>query len=563
MIANTLLNCALWVRMQILRWTHWRPFVHAAKHPGQIQRALLQQLLRRNTATRFGREHRLNTVSNYDDFIGAVPVQTYETLRPYIEDQEQTGEPALNIAQPVMYAKTSGTTGQAKLIPILPATLQEHKRSQAIQSYVQFTTEPRAYYGRCVAIVSPAEEGTLDTGTPYGSTSGFMYQNMPRLAKVKYVLPYQVFEIEDYDLKYLLILRLGIAYRDVTHLACANPSTLVKLLAVLAANRTSLLRDLTKQTFSRIDELPVDVQAVIRPRLSCTPRRVTELQTILTLPQPTFADLWPELQMVSTWTGGSCGIPLTRVRPTLPPTARVAELGYLASELRGTLMVDLKRNVGIPTIHENFFEFVERDDWDAGRQAFLTIDQLTEGKEYYIFPTTATGLYRYFMNDIVRVTGLFYNTPTIEFVQKGKGVTNITGEKLYESQVIAAVRTAEDATGFVSGFFLMLADAVQERYRLVVECATPTDNWAQQTVESVERHLMAGNVEYAAKRASGRLQPLELLPVRSGTGDAYKQHCLQQGQREGQFKLIALQYQADCPFPFAEFRVDLTTHSVD
>jgi hypothetical protein len=563
MIANTLLNCALWVRMQILRWTHWRPFVHAAKHPGQIQRALLQQLLRRNATTRFGKEHRLDTVSTYDDFIGAVPVQTYETLRPYIEDQEQTGEPALNIAQPVMYAKTSGTTGQAKLIPILPTTLQEHKRSQAIQSYVQFATEPRAYYGRCVAIVSPAEEGTLDTGTPYGSTSGFMYQNMPRLAKVKYVLPYQVFEIEDYDLKYLLILRLGVAYRDVTHLACANPSTLVKLLAVLAVNRTTLLRDITQQTFSRIDELPVDVQAVIRPRLLCTPRRVTELQTILTLSQPTFADLWPELQMVSTWTGGSCGIPLARVRPTLPPTARVAELGYLASELRGTLMVDLNRNIGIPTIHENFFEFVERDDWDAGRQAFLTIDQLTEGKEYYIFPTTAAGLYRYFMNDIVRVTGLFYNTPTIEFVQKGKGVTNITGEKLYESQVITAVRTAEDATGFVSGFFLMFADTVQERYRLVVECATPTDSWVQQTVESVERHLMAGNVEYAAKRASGRLQPLELLPVRSGTGDAYKQHCLQQGQREGQFKLIALQYQADCPFPFAEFRADLTTHSVD
>ena len=563
MIANTLLNCALWVRMQILRWTHWRPFVHAAKHPGQVQRALLQQLLRRNTTTRFGREHRLNTVSSYDDFISAVPVQTYETLRPYIEDQEQTGEPALNIAQPVMYAKTSGTTGQAKLIPILPTTLQEHKRSQAIQSYVQFTTEPGAYYGRCVAIVSPAEEGTLDTGTPYGSTSGFMYQNMPRLAKVKYVLPYQVFEIEDYDLKYLLILRLSVAYRDVTHLACANPSTLVKLLAVLAANRTSLLRDITQQTFSRIDELPVDVQAVIRPQLLCMPRRVTELQTILTLPQPTFADLWPELQMVSTWTGGSCSIPLARVRPTLPPTARVAELGYLASELRGTLMVDLKRNLGIPTIHENFFEFVECDDWDAGRQAFLTIDQLTEGREYYIFPTTATGLYRYFMNDIVRVTGFFHNTPTIEFVQKGKGVTNITGEKLYESQVIAAVRATENTTGFVSGFFLMFADAVQEHYRLVVECATPTDNWMQQTVESVERHLMAGNVEYAAKRASGRLQPLELLPVRPGTGDAYKQDCLKQGQREGQFKLIALQYQADCQFPFAEFRADLTTPSVD
>ena len=58
--------------------------------------------------------------------------------------------------------------------------------------------------------------------------------------------------------------------------------------------------------------------------------------------------------------------------------------------------------------------------------------------------STQTGLYRYFMNDIVRVTGKFHETPTIQFVQKGKGVTNITGEKLYESQVIQAVLSAED-----------------------------------------------------------------------------------------------------------------------
>ena len=73
-----------------------------------------------------------------------------------------------------------------------------------------------------------------------------------------------------------------------------------------------------------------------------------------------------------------------------------------------------------PTIHENFFEFVERDDWDAGLTAFRTIEQIEQGKEYYIISTTGTGLYRYFMNDIVRVAGSFRATPTIEFVQKGK-----------------------------------------------------------------------------------------------------------------------------------------------
>ena len=317
------------------------------------------------------------------------------------------------------------------------------------------------------------------------------------------------------------------------------------------------MEDITRGTFSRADELSAEVRAVVGPRLSCSPNRVAELRTILASPRPTFAEFWPELRLVSTWTGGSCRIPLAHVRPALPPGARVAELGYLSSELRGTLVADVERSAGTPTIHENFFEFIERDDWDAGHKAFRTIEQIEQGKEYYIIPTTGTGLYRYFMNDIVRVTGSFRATPTIEFVQKGKGVTNITGEKVYESQIIDAVRRAEEETELTSEFFLMLADENRQVYCLVVECSTQRERWQRDTLGSVERTLGELNVEYAAKRASGRLQHLELLLVRPGTGEAYKRHCLQQGQREGQFKLIALQYQSECAFPFADFRANV------
>ncbi len=557
MLADALVNRALWARMQLLRWTHWRPFVDAAKHPADAQTRFLLRLLRRNRDTRFGREHAFGSIESYAEFAEAVPVQTYETLRPYIEDQERTGEPALNAEQPVMYAKTSGTTGQAKLIPVLRETIREQKRSQAIQSYVQFSADARAYYGRLLAIVSPAEEGTLESGIPYGSTSGFMYENMPSVAKTKYVLPYQVFGITNYDLKYRLILRLAVTCPDITHIACANPSTLVKLLSVLEESRAVLLRDIAEGTFSGANELSADVRAAVGSHLSCTPHRIVELKTILESPRPTFAQLWPELRLVSTWTGGSCRIPLASIRPALPPDARIAELGYLASELRGTLVADLAQRAGTPTIHENFFEFVERDDWDADRPIFRTLDQLELGREYYVFPTTGAGLYRYFMNDIVRVTGSFHATPTIEFVQKEKGVTNITGEKVYESQIIEAVRLTEEETGLASEFFMVLADADQSVYRLVVESPAPTERWRSHMRGTVESKLAESNVEYAAKRASGRLRPLEVLPVRPGTGEAYKQHCLERGQREGQFKLIALQYQSDCAFPFSDFTTDV------
>ncbi len=555
MWTEALSNGLLWARMQLLKQTHWRSFVRATQHPRETQEQLLLELVRRNQDTHFGRQHRFDRIRSYDDFRDSVPVQTYETLRSFVEVQEQTGEPALSAERPVMYAQTSGTTGKAKLIPILEHNVLQYKRSQHIQSYAQFAFDPRAYYGRLLGIASPATEGTLDSGRAYGSISGHMYKSMPRVARAKYVLPYQVFDITDYDLKYLVILRLAIAQPNITLVACANPSTLTRLLAVLDEHRTVLLNDVAEQRFHRVDDLSAEIRAAIEPRLGCAADRVNDLRTILGSPRPTFAQLWPGLRLVTTWTGGSCRIALAALRGALPSSAHVAELGYLSSELRGTITVDLERNLSAPTIHENFFEFVERDDWDNGRKVCRTVEQLEPGKHYYVIVTTSAGLYRYFMNDIVTVTGAFNATPTIQFVQKGKGVTNITGEKVYESQVIQAVRAAEDELGLSSAFFLMLADAKRAVYRLVVESTTSARTVPEQMVDSIEHKLGELNVEYATKRASGRLDRLELLVVAPGTGDAYKQHCVKRGQREGQFKLIALQYQDDCSFPFQEFRV--------
>jgi hypothetical protein len=99
----------------------------------------------------------------------------------------------------------------------------------------------------------------------------------------------------------------------------------------------------------------------------------------------------------------------------------------MSSEFRGTITVESDTSAGAPTIQQNFFEFVERTDWDSGQRNFQTIEELEDGRQYYIFVTTSGGLYRYFMNDIVEACGRFHNTPCIRFVEKGSGVTNITG----------------------------------------------------------------------------------------------------------------------------------------
>jgi hypothetical protein len=173
--------------------------------------------------------------------------------------------------------------------------------------------------------------------------------------------------------------------------------------------------------------------------------------------------------------------------------------------------------------------------------------------DYYVIVTTPSGLYRYFINDLVRVTGFLRRMPLLQFVQKGKGVTNITGEKLYESQALAAVHHALAQIGCAARFVLMLADEAAQRYRLYVESDAPAKPAAEQLAQGVDEQLQTLNLEYAAKRESGRLAALSAAWLAPGTEEAYKAQSVRLGQREGQFKTMALAYKA-------RFAFDLEAH---
>jgi hypothetical protein len=126
---------------------------------------------------------------------------------------------------------------------------------------------------------------------------------MPRLLRRKFVVRRR-FAVEDYSLKYLLILRLALADRDITAMGAANPSTFLQLLTILGTHRTELLSDLQREGFSRAAELPPLVRHAIARRLSCAPARMEELRPLLAS-DDRFAELWPNLRLVTTWTEGS------------------------------------------------------------------------------------------------------------------------------------------------------------------------------------------------------------------------------------------------------------------
>jgi hypothetical protein len=479
-------------------------------------------------------------------------VQDYEALRPYIDDQRRTGAQALTAESPVFYAQTSGSTGTPKYIPITPSGLEMHRAEQALFSYLQFRACPQAFGGKALGIMGAAVEGHLDTGHAVGSVSGHLYQALPPSVQSRFVVPPAVSGISDYDLKYLVILRLALAEPGITYMGTPNPSTFLRLLDILNARRDLLLRSLHTGTLDGLDGLDGAVREAVTARLRADPARAASLRAAASL---TFANVWPDIRLVTTWTGGSCGIALEALRRKLPTEAMVMELGYQSSEFRGTIALDAETPHGLPPLHHHFFEFVEQATWDSGHAAFCTLGELEAGRRYYILVTTASGLYRYFMNDLVEVSGFFHRTPLLRFIQKGKGVTSLTGEKLYEGQAIDAVLNTTVSHGVASSFFLLVADENTSAYQLLVESDDGIRSDSREFAAAVDRRLGELNIEYHAKRLSGRLGPLTIAWLKHGAADAYKRACIGAGQREGQFKPAVLQYRRNLILSFDDYLI--------
>ena len=546
---TALRNVSTHIRMMWIRKTCYDPFVRLTKDTEGSQIALLKKILHENRSTDFGKQHGFQSIQDYHDFKQSVSVHDYEDLRPFIEEQERTRKPVLNASQPIMYARTSGTTGQPKNIPILESTIKDYKFNQNLFIYGQHLFEPKAYSGKVLAMVSPDVEGTLETGTPYGSVSGLMYSNTPALVKMAYALPSEVFSIADYALKYYVICAFALREKNITMIATANPTTITRIKRVIDDQFDSLVDDIERGHLSPQNDIPEELRKTICRQFRPAPNRAFELKQMKNQRgQIRICDFWPELKLVSTWTSGNCQTLIPAVQAQLGEHTHICEMGYLSSEFRGTINLDISNRREVPTINENFFEFVDKNAWQTEHPKFLMLHQIEEGKEYYVFVTTQCGLYRYFMNDLVKVTGRSNTTPTIQFLQKGEGVTNLTGEKLYEAQVNKAVSTVIKNHGLNIQFYIMIAYSAEMRYRLHIE-----EPFEKSLAEEVEQEISNLNIEYREKRKSGRLHPLEVLPLKSRVAEDYKQSKLSHGQREGQYKLVSLMYDSKCDFDFSPY----------
>jgi hypothetical protein len=246
---------------------------------------------------------------------------------------------------------------------------------------------------------------------------------------------------------------------------------------------------------------------------------------------------------VHTWTQGNCALILPRIRPWLREGTPILDFGYIASEVTATDLIDPATQGSLLQVQHAFYEFAPLEDGDGSdpHRRLLLAHELEVGRRYFVHVTTLSGLYRYDMNDVIEVVGRFHDAPVIRFLFKGKGITSLQGEKLSEQQLIEAVGRGARRAGLEHDFFVAYADAQRGGYTLYVEltgAASRADR--ERLAVAVDRALCEVNVEYDAKRASERLKPLTVVPLRADSFAEYRKLRLAEGAHEGQLKWLNL-----------------------
>ena len=481
-------------------------FIAGLKNARAEQTTLLERYLGANQDTDFGRAHGFSQIKNRADYQRSVPVRNFQALSPWIDRVVAGERRVLTEADPALFLSTTGTTGAPKTFPVT----REYLRNSST-TMLAYWASLLEYYpalgARGDAMVmlylapKPFSKWTPSgvpihnpTCLPADIRSGFPFAQAPWFPPPA--------ELSDAERLFYIIRRS--AESEVHGLACLHPSRLQAITLLLAQQGARLIEEIRDGVVGGVRALPPN------------PERARALLDHAQRNPLTPREIWPSLEFVSCWTGGSFSLYLPEIRERygaeiFPQTSSSSEAGHL------TLPIHRRESDGPLTVLNNFYEFMPVVGGIRTEGPTLWCDELELGGSYEIVLTTCTGFYRYVSGDVFRVIGFEHGVPCLEFAGRG-GVSDMTGEKISEEHVVTAAQAALAACALATRSATCCAVwGRPPHYEFVFE---PAGTWSHQQQIDLGLALDAERVRqssrYELKRGFGDLAPAQVRVVREG-----------------------------------------------
>lgn len=267
------------------------------------------------------------------------------------------------------------------------------------------------------------------------------------------------------------------------------------------------------------DGPPLDPAALRLLRKIAAPGCADRWGRVAASPEPLPVTDWaPEVRLVVCWSSGAASPFLAALDRRLPPPRfRRTPMFSMSTETLETIPDYRGADAALlPAAPGVLYEFLAADGEETP-EALLAPSELAPGREYEMVASHGFGLRRYRTGDLFRVERRWRGLPDLRFVRRRGIGWSFTGEKLTGAQVESALEAAYASRPELrAAFFFALFPEERGPDAVPGYCLAALDRSAggaplpADLVEDLDRLLSERNLEYRAKRQSGRLGPVRL-----------------------------------------------------
>ena len=176
-----------------------------------------------------------------------VPVNDYDTLKPYIQRILEGAQNILWPSQITWFAKSSGTTSdKSKFIPISKESLDDnhYKASKDVLAlYLRQVPQSNVLNGKCLVIGGSHQINQLNQESFYGDLSAVMLQNMPLAGQLVRTPDLSIALMDEWEQK-IEMMAHSTMHENVSYIAGVPTWTIVLIKRILEIAGTNNLHDI-------------------------------------------------------------------------------------------------------------------------------------------------------------------------------------------------------------------------------------------------------------------------------------------------------------------------------
>ena len=428
------------------------------KYPHEVQAEWFRKLVQAGQETEWGMKYGYSSIRTPEEFKEQVPLNTYESMKPYIDQVREGRQNVLWPTEIKWFAKSSGTTNdKSKFIPVSQEALTEchYKGGKDMLSLYCNNFPNTAFFdGRGLAMGGSHKITEFNTASYIeGDLSAIIIQNLPSWAE------------------FIRVPKKSTALMD-------NWEDKIEMMAeeVIPHNLTSL------------SGVPSWMLLLLRRVLEKTGK-------------DNIIEVWPNLEVYF-----HGGVNFQPYEEQFHKLIRSASMNYMetynASEgFFGIQDRSDSRELLLMLDYGIYYEFIPIANLGDEHPKTIGLDEVDTESNYAMVISTNAGLWRYIIGDTVRFTSL--NPFRIVITGRTKNFINAVGEEVIIDNAEKAIAQAcKNCNAIVSEYTaapLFFSDDDRVAHEWLIEFEIEPEN-KEEFIKAFDTALKSLNSDYEAKR---------------------------------------------------------------